>query len=609
MKVVPMQPNQYGHSPDAYLELKLTKNIDKESYFDFLSGRKDVETHKLRGSAVLHLQVENLTEPHNAAVTFLSTAELRDQEKLEQYSNYFLKIGASCNGYLFELGEIANDASEQARNSGEVLQKEDTQKLPVGKSAIWEVISQAPTTVHGFRGSKAEEGALVKFGRNLFKVAEIGSRVIKNSATHLSYDHRPMDDMDQVGIFTGRDSMDSSLNKTSSKKNSCRVCLESQNTEDDPLVHLCNCTGSVKFIHYQCLLQWIESQRDVTHHKFYSLYKWKTLSCEICKSKFDDEKLIALTGKSMFEYDFPETDPYLALEGIKEKEIERTYAKIIFLIKFVDNKHKLLLGRASDADVKIKDIQISRFHTYFHLVYNKKGVPEIWLEDLASRFGTLISKTNIPNINASSPVACFQVGCIMISAKYKRNKNSCLCFIAKEKNIMAGFNFVSHKSYFSAEMGKQIMASMERKTSKSMATNFPLRISRDNDQDKMNWDNPLEAINEDRDWENNDLEERKVSRRPSEEEDPNLMMKDPHNLPTSVHFPKKAALNPKPDLSSDLLKEESKEVIDNEAKQLYEDFQKYEVEKQDSPDQSERESSVDKFIENHEINSLFPSNT
>ncbi|XP_063778824.1 E3 ubiquitin-protein ligase MARCHF6 isoform X2 [Pseudophryne corroboree] len=51
----------------------------------------------------------------------------------------------------------------------------------------------------------------------------------------------------------------------------CRVC-RSEGTAEKPLFHPCVCTGSIKFIHQECLVQWLKHSR-----KEY---------CELCKHRF-----------------------------------------------------------------------------------------------------------------------------------------------------------------------------------------------------------------------------------------------------------------------------------------------------------------------------------
>jgi len=48
----------------------------------------------------------------------------------------------------------------------------------------------------------------------------------------------------------------------------CRICFE----PDPPLFHPCKCDGSIKWIHEECLFQWIRLRTDDSNHK-----------CELCK--------------------------------------------------------------------------------------------------------------------------------------------------------------------------------------------------------------------------------------------------------------------------------------------------------------------------------------
>ncbi|XP_056289496.1 E3 ubiquitin-protein ligase MARCH6 [Pseudoliparis swirei] len=58
---------------------------------------------------------------------------------------------------------------------------------------------------------------------------------------------------------------------TAEEADICRVC-RSEGTSDKPLYYPCVCTGSIKFIHQECLVQWLKHSR-----KEY---------CELCKHRF-----------------------------------------------------------------------------------------------------------------------------------------------------------------------------------------------------------------------------------------------------------------------------------------------------------------------------------
>jgi len=47
---------------------------------------------------------------------------------------------------------------------------------------------------------------------------------------------------------------------TSIERELCRVCFNHNSTKSNPLLSLCKCSGSIKFIHYQCLKAWVQSR-------------------------------------------------------------------------------------------------------------------------------------------------------------------------------------------------------------------------------------------------------------------------------------------------------------------------------------------------------------
>ncbi|KAI5787021.1 hypothetical protein DFH27DRAFT_487022 [Peziza echinospora] len=56
----------------------------------------------------------------------------------------------------------------------------------------------------------------------------------------------------------------------------CRIC-RSESTIDEPLFHPCKCSGSIKFVHQDCLMEWLQ----------HSQKKY----CELCKTPFQFTKL------------------------------------------------------------------------------------------------------------------------------------------------------------------------------------------------------------------------------------------------------------------------------------------------------------------------------
>ena len=68
------------------------------------------------------------------------------------------------------------------------------------------------------------------------------------------------------------------------KDKTCRYCLMDDEDDDNFLISPCNCSGSMKYAHIDCLSQWISTKMKtkVTESFIhFSYYKF----CELCKVK------------------------------------------------------------------------------------------------------------------------------------------------------------------------------------------------------------------------------------------------------------------------------------------------------------------------------------
>merc|ERR1740139_1166816 len=63
----------------------------------------------------------------------------------------------------------------------------------------------------------------------------------------------------------------------------CRFCWINEATIENPLIKACLCQGSVAFIHFLCLRNWLEVKRQTKVSSNFSSYYWRTFECEICK--------------------------------------------------------------------------------------------------------------------------------------------------------------------------------------------------------------------------------------------------------------------------------------------------------------------------------------
>jgi E3 ubiquitin-protein ligase DOA10 len=80
-----------------------------------------------------------------------------------------------------------------------------------------------------------------------------------------------------------------SLNKSQQDVVNCKICLgEEEEPKANPMISPCNCTGSMKHIHLQCLQEWLEGKKHMKETPYVNSYIWKGLECEICKFSYND---------------------------------------------------------------------------------------------------------------------------------------------------------------------------------------------------------------------------------------------------------------------------------------------------------------------------------
>ena len=66
----------------------------------------------------------------------------------------------------------------------------------------------------------------------------------------------------------------------------CRICFNNTNTQENPLLSACKCTGSMKFMHFLCLKSWLNLKLIFKQTTELNSYFWKTFECEICKTVY-----------------------------------------------------------------------------------------------------------------------------------------------------------------------------------------------------------------------------------------------------------------------------------------------------------------------------------
>jgi len=97
------------------------------------------------------------------------------------------------------------------------------------------------------------------------------------------------------------------------------------------MISPCNCTGSMKYIHLECLREWLEGKKHMKETPWVNSYIWKNLECEICKHSYND--MITLKdGRtvSLLKYTIHEdANSYMIIESVTN-----TTSKTIHVINF-----------------------------------------------------------------------------------------------------------------------------------------------------------------------------------------------------------------------------------------------------------------------------------
>ena len=174
----------------------------------------------------------------------------------------------------------------------------------------------------------------------------------------------------------------------SKTKPACRICYGENNTDDNPLIVPCTCKGSMKYIHYDCLKNWLnakieeELSDDSTEKNNMECisYNKNSICCELCKTKYPDYLIHNNIYYNILFYK-PNYKEFIIFESMKVgKDKTKHYHVVTF-----DDRDFINIGRANECELSIAELSVSRFHCMIH-----KENGNIFLEDNTSKFGTLV---------------------------------------------------------------------------------------------------------------------------------------------------------------------------------------------------------------------------
>ena len=211
------------------------------------------------------------------------------------------------------------------------------------------------------------------------------------------------------------------------KSRICRRCyLEEESELDNPLVHPCKCSGSLKYIHLKCLKHWImtKSCQKVEESDFCNVFLFKEVECEICKMQFPD--LIKHNGQYFYLLDFTKDfKNYLILETIT---LDEEGNKFLYVISLLNKEIKI--GRGILSDILLSDVSVSRIHCNINIEGNN-----IFLQDNDSKFGTLVL-IQTPTIKMVENLPLFiQVGRTFLNFELKLMQKSFFSCCGVDENV------------------------------------------------------------------------------------------------------------------------------------------------------------------------------
>jgi len=203
----------------------------------------------------------------------------------------------------------------------------------------------------------------------------------------------------------------------------CRICLSEEETEEDPLIHPCKCSGTMGLVHLFCLKHWLTCKVACKQHNNSCTYSWKNLQCELCKMRYPHQLEIKGVICDIIGVAKPENN-YVVLEAIGS---DPNAPKTLYVIN-LDKKETVKLGRGHESDIRISDISVSRNHAVIRVT--RTG---LYLEDNESKFGTLV-RINKPIILNKGSNLCVQAGRSLIQFNFKKNFKLLSCFSCGKAN-------------------------------------------------------------------------------------------------------------------------------------------------------------------------------
>lgn len=293
-------------------------------------------------------------------------------------------------------------------------------------------------------------GSLLKIGKFILKIMIVKINTIK---LPINFEHNLLSDI--LPTFSSEEQIDlNNLNilknhkflpnliKTNSTTDTCRICFKetSESTGFDRFISVCNCKGSLKYLHPYCFSKWLKSRCDIEfdyiNPNFFKI-KIKNFICEICRKNFPivvkdtKDEFFYLVDLLKFKNNFIVMQSFLikdedSIENIKGEKIscnsykdDKIYSEFLYIELNNFYKKNIIIGRDKKSDVILDDVSVSRRHC--KLLIDPDSGDDLRIHDLGSKFGTLINMNNEIIIDELNPEVSLQKGNTVYNFKIKNS--------------------------------------------------------------------------------------------------------------------------------------------------------------------------------------------
>jgi hypothetical protein len=210
------------------------------------------------------------------------------------------------------------------------------------------------------------------------------------------------------------------------ENSTCRICF-TENEIENPLVSVCKCSGSMKYIHLAWLKGWINSKKVAKVAEHVITYYWKAIEWELWKSSYSE---IIQNQYGLLQYENPYSQ-YIVFETISTNN-----SKNIYLLNLDWDKEEFKIGRAHNNDIRVSDISVSRCHAVI-----KRTKEGFIINDNNAKFGTLVLLKKPLWLSSYSSIH-LQVGRTLMQVHTKEKKDWSILgwlWMCKQDNIVKNF--------------------------------------------------------------------------------------------------------------------------------------------------------------------------